>query len=84
MQIHNYKKILADMSAVHATDFWREYITRIIEYRKTASRQCEIKEDVKEFQGEVKAYDMILALPQKIEKDLEEKIAITSGVTEAA
>jgi len=84
VRIPNYKKILADLEAVRATDFWDEYISRVIELRRVASRQCEVMDETKKFQGEVKAYDSILALPEKIAKDLEGKIAITSARAGAA
>ncbi len=53
--------------------FWSEYNAGILELRRKASRNCEIREDVKEHQGEIKAYDKVLTLPDKIISFVREK-----------
>jgi hypothetical protein len=46
--------------------FWAEFMAGVAEYRKKASRNCEVHDDVKIYQGEVQAYDRILKLPDKL------------------
>ena len=46
--------------------FWAEFMAGISEYRKKASRNCEVHEDVTKYQGEIQAYDRILKLPDKL------------------
>ncbi len=58
--------------------FWSEFIAGILELRRKASRNCEIREDVKEHQGEIKAYDKVLTLPDKLIDFVKEKERATN------
>ena len=53
--------------------FWSEYISGILELRRKASRNCEIHEDVRGYQGEIKAYDKVFNLPDKLIAFVREK-----------
>lgn len=53
--------------------FWSEFISGILDLRRKASRNCEIREDVKEYQGEIKAYDKVFTLPDKLITFIREK-----------
>ena len=53
--------------------FWSEFMAGIEELRRKASRNCEIREDVKEYQGEIRAYDKIFCFPAKLIDFVREK-----------
>ena len=53
--------------------FWVEYQAQILDLRRKASRNCETYDDVKIYQGEIKAYDKVFNLPEKIVSIIEEK-----------
>ncbi len=58
--------------------FWSEFMAGILELRRKASRNCEIREDVREHQGEIKAYDKVLLLPDKLIDFVKEKKRATN------
>lgn len=66
-------KVRKERNEVLDTAFWAEFERLIEKARKNASRRCETDEDVKNFQGEVRAYDRVLDFPQKIIDILEGK-----------
>lgn len=53
--------------------FWSEFISGILELRRKASRNCETYDDVKIYQGEIKAYDKVFTLPDKLITFVREK-----------
>jgi len=67
------KKIKNERTNILQTAFWSEFIDGILEYRRKASKNCEIHEDVRIYQGEIKAYDRVFTLPEKIISIVEEK-----------
>lgn len=67
------EKIEKEQTEVIKKDFWAEYQTEILELRKKASRNCETYEDVKIYQGEIKAYDRVLNLPTKLISNVRER-----------
>ena len=53
--------------------FWAEFMAGILELRRKASQNCEIRDDVKAYQGEIHAYDKVLNLPDKLMDFVREK-----------
>jgi len=53
--------------------FWAEYVAEILELRKKASKNCETYEDVKTDQGEIRAYDKVLRIPDKLISSVRER-----------
>ncbi len=67
------RKIESEYKELTAGVFWKEYMAAILNYRKKASRNCEVHEDVRIYQGEVQAYDRIFNLPKKLLTIVREK-----------
>ena len=67
------RKIESEYKKLTASDFWKEYVAAMVELRRKASRNCEIHDDVKIYQGEVQSYDRIFKLPDKLLTIVSEK-----------
>ncbi|MEE9510459.1 MAG: hypothetical protein V3V81_08195 [Candidatus Bathyarchaeia archaeon] len=65
-------KVRKERSEVLQTSFWAEFVKLIGKARRSASRRCETDEDVKSYQGELRAYDRVLDFPIKIIERLEQ------------
>lgn len=66
-------KVSQEKEAVLKTAFWAECQKMMQKWRKSASRRCETDADVKVFQGEVRAYDKVFDLPDKVIEIIEKK-----------
>jgi hypothetical protein len=53
--------------------FWAEFIDGILALRRKASHNCETYDDVKVYQGEIRAYDKVFTLPDKLLTIVSEK-----------
>ena len=67
------EKVEKERDITVKSTFWAEFMAGISEYRKKASRNCEVHEDVTRYQGEIQAYDRILLLPDKLIAFVREK-----------
>ena len=61
-------KLKDEYEAICKTNFWKDYVARIDDERKSASRHCETDaaEDVPRYQGFVRAVDAIKGLPSQV------------------
>jgi len=66
-------KVSQEKEGVLRTSFWAECQKIMQQWRKNASRRCETDADVRVFQGELRAYDKILELPDRVIEILEKK-----------
>ena len=57
-----------EFEEIERTTFWREYVARLEDERRIASRHCETDslDDVPKYQGKVDAIDAIRGLPLKV------------------
>lgn len=60
--------ISGEYEMIESTSFWKRYVSHLMQYRATKSRECETfpADKIAKIQGEIFAIDRIMRLPREI------------------
>jgi len=67
-------KLKDEFKQIEQTEFWKDYIVRLGDERKIASRRCETEEDPRIYQGFIRCIDTVNGLPTEITEVVPRKI----------
>jgi hypothetical protein len=65
-RVHLKAELKKQYEQICATEFWKDFMARLEDERKSASRHCETDEDVAKWQGFIRGIETIKGLPAEV------------------